>query len=256
MPKTIGGTLPRTPSARSSRNAPSEIFLANLAVLLEARRAQGRTRTRISAGVPGARPGPMGADRLGAANRAMRLRETVRRITCKGTGGAGRMRGSPGCRARGGGFTNPAASGSRPVISASSLCPDRLLRVARADRGAAEGVRWGCSVPSGCRKFSSYGAPAVSGLPAGDDRQNRAQEDRERPSDERREHQDEEDQDPGRHPTAEREVDDKGGQDQESEDLDWTYNRHDLLRLPSNAPSYSPDPVGDASSDLRPAGLP
>ena len=73
-------------------------------------------------------------------------------------------------------------------------------------------------------------APAVSGSPAGDYRQNRAQEYRERPSHERREHQDEEDQDPGRHSVAEREVDDKGGQDQEKEDLDWADNGHDLLR--------------------------
>ena len=108
----------------------------------------------------------------------------------------------------------------------------------------------GCSLP--CGKLSSYGAPAVSGSPAGDYRQNRVQEDRERPSHERREHQDEEDQDPGRHPAAEREVDDKGGQDQKNEDLDWTDNGHDLLRLPSNALSYPPDPVEDASSDLRP----
>ena len=110
-------------------------------------------------------------------------------------------------------------------------------------------------MPSGCRKFSSYVAPAVSGLPAGDDRQNRAQEDRERPSDWRREHQDEEDQDSGRHPAAEREVDDEGGRDQEYKDLDWTYNRHDLLRLPPNAPSYSPDLVEDAFSDLRPGRI-
>ena len=103
--------------------------------------------------------------------------------------------------------------------------------------------------------FSSCGAPAVSGSPAGDYRQERVQEGRENPRDERREHQDEDDQDSGRYPPAEREVDDKGGQYQENEDLDWTDNGHDLLRLPSNASSYPPDPVKVPSRIFVPRGF-
>ena len=114
---------------------------------------------------------------------------------------------------------------------------------------APGGDRWGRSSPRW--PVLVLRAPDVSGSRAGDYRQNRAQEGRENPREERREHQDE-DQDAGRHPAAEREVDDKGGQDQEKEDLDWADNGHDLLRLPSNAPSYPPDPVEDAFWDRSP----